>query len=134
MRTQSSENGCVERALDPVAEVLHDFRLSESFYCRSELRAPWGVQIPRQCGTAFQFVAEGGCFLRAPSAEPLRLVGGDLVLLPRGGGGYVLSDSPDGDAVPKENLQKEMIGQNAALLRHGGDGELTILVGGGVRF
>jgi AraC-like DNA-binding protein len=135
MRTQSSENGCVERALDPVAEVLHDFRLSDSYYCRSELRAPWGVEVTGQCGAGFQFVAEGSCFLRRPSGELLRLVAGDLVLLPRGsGGGYILSDSPDGAAVPKAALSKEVIGQNAALLRHGGGGELTILVGGGVRF
>src|SRR5207302_4669462 len=98
MRTQSSEDGCFERVLDPVAEVLHDFRLSDSFYCRSELRAPWGLAITGRCGAGFHFVAEGNCFLRRKPAEPLRLVGGDLVLLPRGGD-YILSDSPDGDVV-----------------------------------
>src|SRR5262245_21664557 len=133
MRIQSSEIGCVGGVFDPIAEVLHDFRLSGSYYCRSELRAPWGLAIPGRCGAGFHFVAEGGCYLRCGSGEPLRLDGGDLVLLPRGGG-HILSDSPTGDAVSTEALAKEVIGQNAALLRHGGSGELTILVGGGVRF
>jgi AraC-like DNA-binding protein len=133
MRIQSSENGCVEGALDPIAEVLHDFRLSGSYYCRSELRAPWGVEIAGRCGAAFHFVAEGSCYLRCGSGEPLRLDEGELVLLPRGGS-YILSDSPNGKVVPADSLSKEMIGQNAKLLRHEGDGELTILVGGGVRF
>jgi len=31
--------------MDPIAEVLQDFRLSGSHYCRSELRAPWGLEI-----------------------------------------------------------------------------------------
>src|SRR5262249_37435302 len=123
MRTQSSENGYGEQALDPVAEILHDFRLSGGYYCRSELRAPWGLEIPGRCGAGFNFVVEGNCYLRWGSGEPLRLDGGDLVLLPRGGG-LILSDSPDGAAVPADSLAKEIIGQNAALLRYGGDGEL----------
>jgi len=133
MRIHSSENGCWERVFDPIAEVLHDFRLSGSNYCRSELHAPWGLIIPGRCGAGFHFVAEGGCYLRRAAGEPLRLGAGDLILLPRGGG-CTLSDSPDGDAVPADSLTKEVIGQNATLLRHGGEGELTILVGGGVRF
>jgi AraC-like DNA-binding protein len=133
MGTQSSENGCLESAVDPIAEVLHDFRLSGSHYCRSELRAPWGLEITGQCGAGFHFVAEGGCFLRSGAEEPLRLDRGDLVLLSRGGG-YVLSDTPNGGAVPAESLSEEVIGQNASLLRHGGGGELTTLVGACVRF
>ena len=133
MRTQSSENGCWEGVSDPVAGILHDFRLSGTYYCRSELRAPWGLEIPGRCGAGFHFVAEGSCYLRCGGGGPLRLDAGDLVLLPRGGG-LILSDSPDRDAVPADSLSKEVIGQNAALLRHGGGGELTTLVGGGVRF
>jgi AraC-like DNA-binding protein len=133
MRTRSSENGCFNGAFDPVAEVLHDFRLSGSYYCRAELRAPWGLDISGRCGARFHFVAEGGCYLRGGSAGPLALAGGDFVLLPRGGS-HILSDAPGGDALPPEALVKEMIGQNAALVRHGGGGELTTLISGGVRF
>ncbi len=133
MSTHSSENGCWEMPFDPVAEVLQDFRLSNSFYCRSELRAPWGLELSGQCATAFHFVAEGGCYLRRGPEEALRLDGGDLVLLPHGRG-HILSDAPDGAAVCVETLPHEMIGQNAALLRHGGGGEATVLICGSVYF
>jgi len=119
--------------VDSIAEVLQDFRLAGSFYCRSELRAPWGLEIPGRCGAAFHFVAQGSCYLRYGGGGPLRLDEGELVVLPRGGS-YILSDAPDGEAMPADSLSKEMIGHNAKLVRHGGEGELTILVGGGVRF
>jgi AraC-like DNA-binding protein len=133
MNTRSSEPDCRQGEWDPLAEVLQDFRLSGSHYCRSELRAPWGLELPGRCGAGFHFVAEGGCYLRAGSGDPLRLEAGDLVLLPRGGG-YVLSDLPDRATVPADSLARAEIGQNATLLRYGGEGELTTLVGGAVRF
>jgi AraC-like DNA-binding protein len=133
MRIRSSEHDCSNGEWDPLAEVLQDFRLSGSHYCRSELRAPWSLELTSRCGSRFHFVAEGGCYLRQGSQDPLRLQAGDLVLLPRGGV-YVLSDSPDRAAVPADSLVREEIGQNATLLRYGGEGELTTLVGGGVRF
>ena len=133
MRIRSSEKDCLEHEASPIAEVLQDFRLSGSHYCRSELHAPWGLEITERCGASFHFVAEGGCHLRRGSCEPLRLEEGDLVLLPRGGG-YTLSSSPHGKAVPAGSLAKEVIGQNAVLLRWEGPGELTTLVGCAVRF
>jgi AraC-like DNA-binding protein len=133
MSIRSSEKDCSEGITDPIAEVLQDFRLSGSHYCRSELRAPWGLEIPACCGASFHFVAEGGCYLRQGACGPLRLDGGDLVLLPRGGG-YTLCSSPDGETVSVSSLTKEAIGKNANLLRWEGPGELTTLVGGAVRF
>jgi AraC-like DNA-binding protein len=133
MIIQSSEKPCLESAPDPIAEVLQDFRLSGSHHCRSELHAPWGLEITNQCGASFHFVAEGSCYLRHGPCGPIRLDEGDLVLLPRGGG-YTLVSSPNGEAVPVDSLVKEVIGKSAALLRWEGPGELTTLVGGGVRF
>jgi AraC-like DNA-binding protein len=133
MNIRSSETRCRESVPDPIAEVLQDFRLSGSHYCRSELRAPWGLEIPGICGASFHFVAEGGCYLRRGACGPTRLGVGDLVLLPRGGG-YTLSSAPDVEPAPPGSLAKEAIGHNAVLLRVEGPGELTTLVGGGVRF
>jgi AraC-like DNA-binding protein len=133
MSIRSSEPACCNGEWDPLAEVLQDFRLSGSNYCRSELRAPWGLELDSRCGAKFHFVAEGGCYLRHGSADPLRLETGDLVLLPHGGA-YALTDAPNRLTVPAESLPREEIGQNAMLLRYGGTGELTTLVGGAVRF
>ena len=115
---RSSANGCSETGIDPVAEVLNDFRLSGSYYCRSELRAPWGLEFPEPGGAGFHFVAEGNCYLRREREKPLLLEAGDLVLLPRGGG-LILSDKARGHAETITSLKKETIGQNATLLRLG---------------
>ena len=31
---------------DALTEVLRDLRLARTFYCHSELAAPWGLQMP----------------------------------------------------------------------------------------
>src|SRR5688572_22814467 len=48
MRSRSSERRESDREIDPLTEVLQDLRLSGSFYCRTELGAPWGLGIPRR--------------------------------------------------------------------------------------
>ncbi len=118
---------------DPLTEVLQDLRLTGSFYCRSYLRAPWGLEIPGHGLATFHFVAAGGCFLRGASAEPIRMDAGDLLLLPRGGS-HALADPVDSPAPSIEALPHEQIGPNAAILRHGGEGRSTLLICGAVRF
>jgi hypothetical protein len=132
MRSHSSGKGQWGEVLDPLTEVLQDLHLSGCFYCRSELRAPWGLEIPPRDFASFHFVAEGGCWLRGALDAPLQLAVGDLVLFPRGRG-HALADVPDGPAHSIHALPHEKIGQNAAILRHGGDGERTLLICGGVR-
>jgi AraC-like DNA-binding protein len=132
MYSRSSDSDAVQ-GLDPLTEVLQDLRLSGSFYCRSELRAPWGLTIPGRGLAAFHFVAEGACFLRKSGSDALRLESGDFVLVPRGEG-HTLSDTPDGASLSIEELPHESIGQNAAVLRHGGGGARSLLICGAVRF
>ncbi|MCG7917298.1 MAG: AraC family transcriptional regulator, partial [Candidatus Thiodiazotropha taylori] len=31
---------------DPIGEALHLLKLNGTYYCRSELKAPWGVSLP----------------------------------------------------------------------------------------
>jgi AraC-like DNA-binding protein len=118
---------------DPVTEVLHDLRLGASFYCRSELRAPWGLEIPRREGASFHFVAEGVCLLECASEPPLRLEQGDIVLLPHGRG-HRIADAPGRSARNIHDLPHERLGPSAAVLRHGGDGPRALLICGGARF
>ena len=35
---------------DPLGEVLHLLRLEGTLYCRAELTAPWGIEIPELPG------------------------------------------------------------------------------------
>lgn len=118
--------------MDPLTEVLHGLRLRGSFYCRSELSAPWGLRMPRRDGASFHFVAEGSCFLRAGESS-VRLDAGDLVLLPHGRG-HELADSRDTPADPVEALPHEALGKSASILRHGGGGDRALLICGGVQF
>jgi AraC-like DNA-binding protein len=121
-----------ENTMDPLTEVLHDLRLRDSFYCRSELSAPWGLRMPKWDGASFHFVAKGKCFLRAGEATT-RLEAGDLVLLPHGRG-HVLADTRSTPAEPVESLPHEHVGKSASILRHGGGGASALLICGGVQF
>ncbi len=133
MNTESSENCYLDPPFDPVAEILRDFRLSNTFYWRGELRAPWGLELMRECGAGFHFVAEGSCYLRWGDRPPLRLNAGDLVLLPHARD-HILADAPDSPTVPVDSLVRETVGQTAILLGNGGSGALAVLVGGSVQF
>jgi len=41
---------------DPLSETLHLLRLTGTLYCRSELSAPWGIDIP-PLGDAMSFLS-----------------------------------------------------------------------------
>lgn len=118
--------------MDTLTEVLRDLRLESSFYARSELKAPWGLSFSAQDGPSFHMIVAGRCWLRL-DAERIPLEAGDLVLLPHGHD-HQLADPPEGAATPLAALPSERVGQNAALLCYGGDGQAALLVCGGVRF
>jgi len=69
--------------IDPVAEVLHDLRLEDCFYCRSELTAPWGIRLPERPCASFHFVAEGTAWMSSALGE-VQLEAGDLAVLVAG--------------------------------------------------
>jgi AraC-like DNA-binding protein len=118
--------------MDALTDILHDLRLESSFYARSELRAPWGLSFSVKDGPSFHMIVMGCCWLRI-GAEQIYLKAGDLVLLPHGDE-HQIADPLEGEAVPLTELPSERIGQNAALLRYGGDGPAALLICGGVRF
>src|SRR5215212_6096702 len=118
---------------DAVTEVLRDLRLVQSFYCHSELTAPWGLGMPAEDHAVFHFVADGEAWLTRPGVAPVRLAVGDFLLVAPGVE-HGVSSSPD---VPCRNVHElpfETIWGRAMLLRHGGDGARTVLACGGVRF
>jgi AraC-like DNA-binding protein len=118
--------------MDPLTDILRDLRLESSFYARSLLRAPWGLSFSAKDGPSFHVVVVGRGFLRI-NAERIPLGTGDLVLLPHGDE-HQIADPPESTATPLLALPSERIGQNAALLRFGGEGAESLLICGGVRF
>lgn len=120
--------------VDPLGEALHALRMSGTFYCRSELTAPWGLTMPAfpEC-LWFHAVMRGECLLTGKGLATQRLRSGDFALITRGQGHEVRSASRV--AAPSVlDLPQEMVSDRYAVLRHGGDGDATTLVCGIVRF
>jgi AraC-like DNA-binding protein len=120
--------------VDPLAEALHFLRMSGTFYCRSELSAPWALALPARSGClSFHVVTSGRCWLEVEGADDQRLEPGDLALVPHGEG-HRLSSEPGTPAHRLDELEHEKVSDRYAILRHGGGGAATSLVCGAVRF
>ena len=119
---------------DPLGEALHSLRMSGTFYCRSELTAPWSVDLPGiEDSLMFHVVTSGSCWVEVEGAEPTLLRAGDFALVPHGKGHVITSDR---ELVPVDlfDLPRELLSERYEVLRHGGGGEETTLVCGAVRF
>lgn len=122
-----------ERTADPLGEALHFIRLSGTFYCRSELTAPWGLEMPAmESSMWFHVVTEGRCALEADGLD-LPLLPGDFVLVPHGRG-HRLRTSAAALTPAVIELPQEMVSERYSILRYGGGGARTSLVCGVVRF
>jgi AraC-like DNA-binding protein len=119
---------------DPLGEALHFLELRGAFYCRSEFRAPFGLELPPLDGYLwFHVITSGSCGLEALGAEPQRLDAGELALVPHGEGHRLRSEP--GVATPSIfDLEREQLGERYEILRHGGGGQRIDMVCGAVRF
>jgi AraC-like DNA-binding protein len=119
---------------DPLGEALHFLRLAGSFYCRSELTAPWGLHLPPEPGSMwFHVVNTGRCWLDVDGHEPRQLQPGDFALVPHGEGHLLYSES--GTPTPRfDELEYDYASDRYAILRQGGGQAPTSIVCGTVRF
>lgn len=119
---------------DPLGEALHVLRMSGTFYCRSELTAPWGLDLQPEPGSMwFHVISSGTCVLEVDGMESRQLERGDFVLVPHGQGHRLLSNTGASSA-PVEQLDYEYASDRYAILRHGGGGDVANIVCGTVRF
>ncbi len=119
---------------DPLGEALHLLRLNGTFYCRSELKAPWGVELPPFEGRMmFHVVTAGECWLEVDGEEPHLLQQGSLALVPHGNG-HIVRSHPSEQTLPLFDIPVERVSDRYEIMRHGGGGELTHLTCGLVRF
>ena len=119
---------------DPLAEVLHVLQMSGSFYCRSELTAPWGLRLPPEKDSMwFHVVTSGVCWLEMDDDEPRLLDPGDFVLVPHGEG-HRLVGEPGTPTSRVDELDYDYASDRYAILRHGGGGVPVNIVCGTVRF
>ena len=119
---------------DPVGQALHFLRMSGTFYCRSEFRAPWALAIPpiQDC-LMLHVLTVGRCFVEVDGAPSTQIQAGDLVLVPHGEG-HVLTSAP---GLPGTNLfetNRELLSERYETLKLGGDGEPATMICGLFKF
>lgn len=121
-------------ATDVLTAVLDALRLRSRIFCRSELKAPWGMALKRSDYAHFHVVERGGAWLQIEGSEPVALAGGDLVVVPHGSG-HTLTDSPGTRARPLAEMAGQRPGEGGCVvMRGGGEGAETHLVCGSFRF
>jgi AraC-like DNA-binding protein len=119
---------------DPLGEALHALRMTGTFYCRSELTAPWGLAMPELIGCVwFHVVAAGRCWLDGDDGEPVELGPGDFALVPHGRG-HRLWTEPGTPTPEVQDLPQARLSDRYAVLAHGGGGAPSTLICGVVRF
>src|SRR5215212_3013382 len=109
--------------MDPLADVLRVSRVRGAVLARVVGGAPWGINLAASPGAMLHAVTAGTCWLRLGADPPLRLLPGDVVLLPRGSR-HVLAGDPHGPTEPLDRATKRA--------RLDPDGNL-VLGGGGSR-
>jgi AraC-like DNA-binding protein len=112
---------------DVMSEILRDLRLAHAAYGRSEFTAPWGLELPFEEGVRFHFMVEGECWLHAGDRPPLRLMQGDIVLLPHGTG-HVIADRLGAPPQQLREIDRALVGNNIYRLRAGGDGPRALII------
>ncbi len=119
---------------DPLGETLHLLRLTGSYYCRSELRAPWGVDLPpfERC-MMFHIVTAGHCWLELEGEEPRLLQQGSLTLVPHGTG-HCIRSSLEAETRALFDIPVEQVSDRYEIMRYGGTGELSHITCCVVRF
>ncbi len=131
--------------MDVVSDVLRAVRLSGVVTFRTELGAPWGIDVPpaAELGPmldlgarrliAFHAVTEGACVSRVPDREARqridRLAEGDVVMYPHGDG-HVLASDETVAPVPVDGIIPPRTDDRPPVVRHGGGGPTTRLVCG----
>ncbi len=119
---------------DPLGETLHLLRLTGTLYCRSELSAPWGIDLPAFPGCMmFHIIMSGRAVLEVEGAEPIELEQGSIALVPHGKG-HSARSAPDVHAEPLFDIPVDQVSERYEVMHYGGGGKRTHLLCGLVRF
>ena len=130
MSAESIENAWT--SVDPLGEALHSLRMSGTFYGRSELSAPWGMDLPAMPGCLmFHVVTEGECWIESPEIGRQKLKSGDFALIPHGRGHH-LKSGPKAAVVGLFDLPREKISPRYESMKFGGGGRECRLICGAV--
>ena len=73
--------------------VLDSLQLSGTFFCRNDMKAPWGYWFGEATAMTMHIALEGTCYLHLADQNPVTVQAGDIVLLP-GGVAHGFSSDP----------------------------------------
>jgi AraC-like DNA-binding protein len=108
---------------DQLGEALHMLQVTGALYCRAELTAPWGIDVPRLDGLMmFHIVTAGRCWLEVEGHAPRLLQPGSLALVPHSTPHLLRSDL-DAAAEPLFDIPVELVSDRYEIIRLGGGGE-----------
>jgi AraC-like DNA-binding protein len=111
---------------DTFTDLLSHFRVGPVTYCRSELTAPWGLDLPFEDGVRFHYPAGGGCWL-VMAGQRVWLDAGDIALVCSGRAHHLL-DAPASAVAPVEAYRRETVTPDLYRMTGGGGGAPTVLV------
>lgn len=118
------------RSVDPLGEALHALRLSGTFLCRSELSAPWGIELPPMPDSLmFHIVTEGSAWITFANGKQVQLETGDFALVPHGSG-HAIVDAPETHAINLFDYDRPLLSPRYELLEITGGGAPTGLICG----
>ena len=119
--------------MSAIGEALRFVQMSGIFYCPSELTEPWGLELPPMPDCVwFHVVTEGEANIEV-NGDTRRVRAGDLALVPHGNGHRAWGTQP-APTPSVFSLPHDYYSDQYALLSHGGGGERTHVVCGGIRF
>ena len=118
---------------DAISEALRYVQMSGVFYCSSELSEPWGLELPPMENCVWFHVVTAGTANSDVNGDIRTARAGDLILIPHGNGhrawGSQPAPTPDVFTLPHDYYSDQY-----AVLTHGGGGDRTHIVCGGIRF
>ncbi|SEM25484.1 AraC family transcriptional regulator [Nonomuraea pusilla] len=118
---------------DLLSDLLAPLRLRGVFHSRWQARAPWGVRGERESCAIVHYVQDGGCVVRLPGSDPVRLGPGDLAVFPHGSA-HLLADAPGSPAVPLETVLPGREPGEMRTVHIDGPGPGTTMLCGGLHY
>lgn len=115
-------------SVDPLGEVLHLLRMSGIFYSRSEVTAPFGVEVPQfPTNMVFHVALAGQAWLEIEGEEPQLLQAGDIALVPHGDGHKMVSEV-GGPTMSILDMPRQKISERYELITNDGGGAHTTMI------
>lgn len=121
--------------MDALTDILNTLRLSSSLYFRTELTAPWGLEVPAKGKVArFHIVIRGQCWLQINGqTEGAFMSNGDLVIIPHGAA-HTIADQCATEIRPLAEVLDDVSYVGSGPLIYGGGGAGCCLVCGEFAF